>query len=232
MGHGSVRGGFAEKGVAIPSNLRLIPDNVSYEEACFTEPLACCLNGSRNTHIEPGHDAVVVGAGPIGLLHVQLAKYQGARVIACDLIPQRLEKAREMGADEVIQVDQVDAISSVMEMTGGRGADAIVVAVGSVKAAEMAIKMAGISAYVNLFAGFYPPGKLDLDPNIIHYKQINLTGSHDFTPHDFTTALKLIQTGVVKVEPLISHRLPLDEISSGFEAVIEKDGLKVVIEIS
>ncbi len=226
-----VRGGFCEEGVAIATNLRVIPEHVSYEEACFTEPLACCLNGIRKNRIQPGDDVVIVGVGPIGLMHTQLAKYHGARVIVCDRIDNRLQKAEEVGADVTIQVDEEDAVARVTELTDGRGANAIVVAVGSTKAAEMALSMAGINASVNLFAGFYPPGTMDLDPNVIHYKQIDLTGSHDFTPHDFTTALKLIEYGIVKLEPLISHRLPLDEIYHGFEAVVHQEGLKVVIEI-
>ena len=83
---------------------------------------------------------------------------------------------------------------------------------------------------MNLFAGFYPPDTIVLDPNLIHYKQINLTGSHDFTPHDFTSALKLIEHGIVDVETLISHRLPLDETAAGFDTVDRREGLKVVIE--
>ena len=228
---GQVRGGFCEQGVAIQTNLRTIPDSVSYEEACFTEPLACCLNGMRKNQIQPGDDVVIVGVGPIGLTHTQIAKYHGARVIACDRIAKRLDKACEVGADIAIRVDEEDAVARVLELTEGRGANSIVVAVGSVKAAEMALAMAGINASVNLFAGFYPPGKMDLDPNLIHYKQINLTGSHDFTPHDFTTALKLIELGVIKVEPLISHRLPLRDIRDGFETVVNQEGLKVVIQI-
>jgi L-iditol 2-dehydrogenase len=226
-----VVGGYAEKGVATPANLRPIPDSVSYEEACFTEPLACCLNGSRNSRIQPGDDVVVIGAGPIGLMHAQLAKHHGARVIICDRIPSRLEKAQELGADVPINVDTEDAEARVLELTGGRGAAVVILAVGVTKAAEMALRMAALNATVNLFAGFYPSGTLDFDPNVIHYKQIHLTGSHDFTPHDFTMALKLVEDGIVRVKPLISHRLPLAELHAGLATVRKQEGLKVVIEI-
>ena len=101
----------------------------------------------------------------------------------------------------------------------------VVVAASVSAAAETALAMAGINTTVNLFAGFYPPDPIVLDPNLIHYKQINLTGSHDFT-----SALKLIEHGIVDVETLISHRLPLDETATGFDTVDRREGLKVVIE--
>jgi L-iditol 2-dehydrogenase len=82
---------------------------------------------------------------------------------------------------------------------------------------------------VNLFAGTYPPATIPLDPNLIHYKQLALVGSHDFTPHDFTTALKLIATGVVRVEPLISHTLPLEETERAFRMVADRQGLKLMV---
>ncbi|MFQ6039391.1 MAG: zinc-binding dehydrogenase [Candidatus Poribacteria bacterium] len=232
FGYGKVSGGFCEYGTAISPNLRLIPEGVSYPEATFTEPLACCINGINKNNIKIGDDVVIVGTGPIGLMHVQLAKHLGGRVIACDLVEERLEVAKQVGADEVICAAREEAIEKVKELTDGRGANSIVVAVGAPNAIEMALQMAGICGTVNLFAGTYPPAKIDLDPNLIHYKQLLVTGSHDFTPHDFTSALKLIECGAVKVKPIISHVLPLERIKEGFDTVVEKKGLKVVIKIA
>lgn len=229
--HGQVKGGFCEYGYAVRPNLRKIPENVSYEEASFTEPLACCLNGVNRSNIRTGDDVVVVGAGQIGLMHVQLARHLGGRVIACDLIEARLEKAKALGASDVINVSEADAVEAVQDLTEGRGANTVIVAVGTSKAAEMGIAMAGICGTVNFFAGFYPPQTMNIDPNVIHYKQLNVTGSHDFTPHDFTSALKLIAHGTVNVKALISHRLPLDEIKPGFDTVAEQSGIKVMIEV-
>jgi len=231
------QGGFCEYGVSIPPNMRIIPEGVSYEQATFTEPLACCINGSRMCDIKMGDDVVIVGNGPIGLIHVQLAKRQGARVIACDLIEERIEKAKELGADNAVNPTvrnahpTEDAIEKVKELTDGRGANAVLVAVGSAKAMEMALQMAGICATVNFFAGMYPPEKIELDPNLIHYKQIYLTGSHDFTPHDFTTALKMIEHNIIEVEPLISHLLPLEDIKEGLDTVAGQKGFKVVVKM-
>ncbi len=226
-----VRGGFAEYGVAIASNLRLIPDNISYEEATFTEPLACCINGSRNTNISFGDDVVIIGSGPIGMLHVQLAKHQGARVIVSDPIDSRLEIAKELGADDIINPNRENVVKKVMDITEGRGANAVIVAVGTPETAKLGIEIAGICGYVNFFAGTYPPGEISLDPNLVHYKQLVLTGSHDFTPNDFTMALKLIEFGIIKVKPIISHVIKLDDIATAFETVADRKGLKVVVKM-
>lgn len=228
---GVAQGGFSAYGVSIPSNMRLIPENTSYEQATFTEPLACCINGISMCNISLGDDVVIVGNGPIGLMHIQLAKHLGARIIACDLIPERLEKAKELGADDTVNPTEGDAIEKVKGLTEGRGANTVLVAVGSPKAMEMALQMAGICATVNFFAGMYPPEKIELDPNLIHYKQIYLTGSHDFTPHNFTTALKMLEHGIIKVEPIISHVLPLEDIKEGLDTVAGQKGFKVVVKM-
>ena len=231
MGRGEMKGGFCEYGYAPARNLRKIPDAVSFEEASFTEPLACCLNGANNSNIRTGDDVVVVGTGQIGLMHVQLAKHLGGRVIACDTIQSRLEKAKEVGADDLINVSEGNPVEAVHDLTEGRGANVVIVAASATKAAETGLEMAGICGTVNFFAGFYPSNPITVDPNLIHYKQLNVTGSHDFTPHDFTTALKLIAHGTVNVKTLISHRLPLDEIKQGFDTVIDLAGVKVMMEV-
>jgi threonine dehydrogenase-like Zn-dependent dehydrogenase len=89
--------------------------------------------------------------------------------------------------------------------------------------------MAAQYATVNFFAGTYPPATLEIDPNLIHYRQIRLTGSHDFTPYHFESALRLIEIGTVQVTPMVSHQLPLAEVKDGFDIVAERHGLKVVI---
>jgi L-iditol 2-dehydrogenase len=226
-----VSGGFYGYGRAASRYMRLIPDSMSYEEAAFAEPVACCLNGNQESRIVAGDDVVIIGAGPIGLIHVQLAKHQGARVIVSELIQERLEKAKELGADDTICPLNEDPLERVKELTEGRGANAVLAAIGTPEVAKTAIEMAGICGTVNFFAGTYPPGEIQLDPNLVHYKQLVLTGSHDFTPHHFTTALKLMEHCIVKVQPIISHVMPLEEIASAFDIVAERKGLKVVIKM-
>jgi L-iditol 2-dehydrogenase len=225
----AVRGGFAQMGVAPLSQLRRIPDNVSFEEASFTEPLACILNAHSGTRIDVGDDVVVVGTGPIGLLHTQLALRRGARVIVSDPIAARLETARELGAHDTIDASSGDPVERVKELTDGRGADCVIAAVGAPEPIRQALQMGAINGRVQLFAGTYPPAELPFDPNLVHYRQLVVTGSHDFTPHHFTTALKLIQHGIVRVAPLISHRFGLDDVREAFETTANRLGLKSMV---
>jgi L-iditol 2-dehydrogenase len=224
-----VRGGFAETGVAPLTQLRKIPDNVSFEAASFTEPLACIVQAHSFTQIGLGDDVVIVGAGPIGLLHLQIAVHRGGRVIVSDPIAARLEKARELGAHDVIDATASDPVERVKELTEGRGANAVIVAVGAPEPIRQGLAMGAINGWVNLFAGTYPPTEVPIDPNLIHYRQLRVTGSHDFTPHHFTTALRLIQFGVVDVEALISHHFELDDVREAFETTAGRRGLKSMV---
>jgi len=229
LARGRVRGGFAEYGVAAAESLLHIPDGLSYQEACFCEPLACCINGHLDSDVAFGDTVVVIGAGPIGLLHLQLAVHAGARVWVSELLPERLAVAEALGTDAVIDASAVDPVRWVNEHTAGRGADVVIVAVGAPRALRQALDMAGNCSTVNYFAGTYPSTTLQIDPNLLHYKQIRLTGSHDYTPHHFCTALRFLEIGTVRVSPLISHQLPLAQAKDGFDIVAGREGLKVVI---
>jgi L-iditol 2-dehydrogenase len=224
-----VRGGFSQYGVAPLSQLRRIPDHVSFEQAAFCEPLACVINGNEMTPMRLGDDVVIVGGGPIGLLHLQLAKNRGARCIVSDPLPARLEMAKQLGAHDVVDASQGDPVARVKELTEGRGADAVIVAVGAAEPSRQALEMAAIGGKVNYFAGAYPPAVLDFDTNLVHYRQLVVTGSHDFTPHHFTAALKLISFGIVQVESLISHRFALEGTKDAFELAAARGGLKAMV---
>ena len=224
-----IRGGFCTRGISPATNVRVIPEHVSFEQAAFCEPLACVINGSQACRIGIGDDVAIVGCGPIGLQHLQLAKAQGARIIAVDLDPKRLDKARALGAHDLVRVGDGDPVERVKALTEGRGVDAAIVAVGDVRAAKQGIAMAGLNGRVQLFAGTYPSQEMPLDPNVIHYGQLFVTGSHDFTPYHFTTALKLISYHIVDVETLISHRFLLDQITDAFETTGTRAGLKTMV---
>lgn len=224
-----VRGGFSELGTAPLSQLRHIPDHVSFEEASFCEPLACVINGNDKLNLQLGEDLVILGAGPIGLQHLQVAKSRGARIIVSDPIASRLAVARELGAHDTIDASQGDPVARVRELTEGRGADAVIVAVGATEPSKQAMQMAAINGRVNYFAGAYPAAEFEFDTNVVHYRQSVLTGSHDFTPHHFSTALKLISFGIVQVKPLISHRFSLDAVREAFELTASRAGLKAMV---
>jgi L-iditol 2-dehydrogenase len=222
-------GGYAEVGWAVPEALEHIPDGMPYEVAVFAEPLACCLNGINRTPISPGDTVAIIGLGPIGLLLSQLARLRGARVIGLDLIPERLALAKELGASDALLASQPGIAGQVLDLTAGWGAEATIVAVGSPQAEQLAFDLVGEGGCVNFFAGTYPSTTVSVDPNVIHYKQLWVTGSYHFTPDGFRAALKLLDRGAVQVIPLISHRLPLEDVAEGFEIVANRRGRKVLI---
>jgi L-iditol 2-dehydrogenase len=224
-----VRGGFAEYGASPLSQLRRLADHVSYEEASFCEPLACVVNGNEMTPMRLGDDVVIVGAGPIGLMHLQLARARGARLISSDPLPERLEAARALGAHDLVQPGPEDAVARVKELTEGRGADAVVVAVSSAEAVRQGLQMAAIHGTVNAFAGIAPAVEFPFDPNLVHYREMGLTGSHDYIPHHFSVALKLLSLGIVRVAPLISHRFDLGAVREAFELAAGRGGLKAMV---
>jgi L-iditol 2-dehydrogenase len=221
--------GFAELTRVPEDVLHPLDDSLSFSAASFCEPLACVLNAHRGLPPALGSDVVVIGAGPIGLLHLQVAVHRGARVIVTDFLPERLAVARRLGAFATIVVSDGDPVAAVKDLTRGRGANAVIVAVGSAAVAETAIAMACKGGAVNLFAGIHPPTTISLDPNLIHYNQVTLTGSHDYGPGEFATALRLLENGIVCVDPLVTGHYPLADIRLAYEATNSHQGLKSIV---
>ncbi len=170
-------GAYEDYAVLPRQNIHLIqkPDT-SYRAAAFMEPLACVARGQKMLRLSPGETEVIVGAGPIGLLHMQVARYYGARTMVIDPLAERLELASSLGADAVFDNSGQPMKPAVMEWTGGRGADAAVVTVGvSPVVVETAECMAD-GGRLNIFAGIYPVAPLAIDPNVIHYRELVVTG--------------------------------------------------------
>ena len=221
--------GFAESTVIPTRQLHRVPDGLGFEAASFCEPLACVVNAHRALTVPLTSNLLVVGAGPIGLLHTQVARARGARVIVADMKKDRLAVASALGAHDVVDASGGDTREQVRALTGGRGADAVVVTVGAPAVITEAFGYAARNGQVNLFAGTHPKGAVDLNPDVPHYDQIAITGSHDFIPADFDTALRLLALGYVDTAPLISHRFPLDQVVDAFETTRAQIGLKSLI---
>jgi len=229
-------GGFAEF-VKVPPNIVRkgtleIPKGVSYAEASLTEPLACCLHGIEECQIGVGDYVAIVGDGPIGLMHLQLAKVKGAaKLILSGQLDERLRLARELGADATINETTEDPTKRVMKETENRGADAVIVAVGSIAAAEQGLKLARKGGIVNLFGGFPNSSELKLDPNLIHYSEVTVTGTFGFSHITFAKALELISKRKVNVKKLITHNFKLEEILKAIEVSADRKGLKALLTI-
>lgn len=225
--------------VAIPAqalergNVLKVPDNLSDEAASLSEPLGCAVNAQLIAQVGPGKTVVVVGAGPLGCLHAELARASGAlKVYITQRSEPRLSLAKKLAVDEVIDASAHDPVSEVRRLTQGQGADVVIVTAPNPKAQEEALAMAKKGGVVNLFASLPQDNPyLSINSRLIHYGQITLTGASDSTPYHQKIALELLARGKINTDAIITHRFPLKELERGFEVMREKVGLKVVIEI-
>lgn len=229
-------GSFAEyvllnKTVIDHGPVHVIPDGVGYAEAALAEPLACVLNALERTPVQLGDTVVIIGAGPIGCMMIPVARMMGAsKVIVVQRSRGRVEMARRFGADVVICSSDEDAIARVNEETDGLGAHLVVTANPSPSSHSDALAMARNRGRVNLFGGLPAGSRVELDTNLIHYKELLVSGAHGSLPTHHRRALELIASGRVPVMEFVSHRFGLDDIRDGFAVAESHTGLRVVIE--
>ncbi|MEV6344722.1 zinc-dependent dehydrogenase [Actinoplanes sp. NPDC051851] len=231
-------GGFAQfmvvpKEVLKVDGLNRIPEGVSFAEASVAEPLACALNAQNLARVGEGDDVVVIGSGPIGCLHVRLARARGAaRVFLVELSRQRLEMAANLvKPDAAICAAEVDPIEEVLKLTDGRGADVIITAAASGKAQEQAIQMAARQGRISFFGGLPKDNPtITCDSNLVHYRELMIVGANGSSPTHNKQALDLVATGAVPVADLITHRLPLESAIDAFGIVARGEAIKVTIE--
>jgi L-iditol 2-dehydrogenase len=231
-------GGFAEL-MRVPAKVlavdgvNRIPEGLSFAEASVAEPLSCVINGQEQARVGEGQTVVVVGAGPIGCLHVRLARARGAaRVFLIELSAGRLALAAGLvGPDEAVDASANDTVAAVRGLTGGRGADVVIVAAGSGQAQQDALAMAARRGTVSFFGGL-PRDRptVTLDANIVHYREVGIVGANGSSPDHNRQALALIASGAVPVADLITHRLPLERTLEGIHTVTRGEAIKVTVE--
>ncbi len=229
-------GGFAEY-VRLPSinvdrGVYLLPDEVSYEEATFLEPVACVLRSLRMARFEPGQTVLVLGSGIAGLLHVHTAKIFGAgRIVATDLVETRLEFAKRLGADVVLNARE-DIPGRLREANGGWLADFVFVCTGARSAQIQGMESVERGGTVLFFAPTDPGVTVPLSINDLLFRNdITLTTSYAGSPADHMKALELIRLGRLRVREMITHRLGLEETGKGFALVAAaRESIKVIIE--
>jgi L-iditol 2-dehydrogenase len=230
-------GGFAEfmrvpRKVLERDGVNRIPEHVPFEAASLTEPLACVLNGQEIAQVGRDDAVVVLGAGPIGCLHVRLARARGARtVVIADVNRGRLDLAARAGPDAEIDGTKEDPVDAVRKMTDGRGADVVITATGVGQAQEQALEMTSPRGRISLFGGLpRDDSTIRFDSNLVHYRELSVFGAYGSAPRHNREALSLIADGLVRVDDLITHRMPLAEVGRAIDTVMSGEGLKVVIE--
>jgi len=208
-----------------------IPDGVSFEQACFVEPVNTCIKGIDTLRLEAGQTVLVIGQGPIGILLATLAKRAGARVITSDLHPARLTMANGFGLNLTIDASQADAVQTVRGMTEGRGADAVILAVGGNGLIRPAVDAARPGGRVLLFAQTVR-GEAAIDPAAVCVDEKTLLGSYSASVELQEESVRFVMNREMDLERLISHRFPME---SGVEALNlaahpQPDSMKIVIQ--
>lgn len=227
-------GGFAEY-VKIPANAvqygNVVPiaDNVSYEAAASNEALSCVYSAFERYGVNPGETVVIIGAGAIGLMHAKIAYMAGAaKVIMNDLSDSRLKECAVIEPDLVIVRDNL--YKCVMDETNAKGADVVITACGAAAAQQASFELAALDGRVNFFGGL-PKDKefVDLNTNIIHYKQLSVTGTTKASHSHYRKTLHYISTGLVDMDQLVTHRFALGDIDKAFANAEAAVGLRQAV---
>ena len=211
-------------------NVFRVPDGMDFEAAALAEPLACCINGQRNAGIALGDTVLVLGAGPIGLMHAALAKSAGARqVIVSEPNAARRQAALERGVDSVCDPSAESLVDVVKARTDGLGADVAILAIGVPALVNEAFTAVRKGGRVNLFAGFSVGATATIDVNLIHYNEIIVSGASALTRRDYEVALHLLASGRVEAKTLVTHRFGIDEALGAFAEAGSGRALKVAL---
>lgn len=224
--------GFADYNVRDSRFVIKMNKDLPPAEAGFLEPLATVVNGIMRLRLQPKETVVIIGAGTMGLVNAQAAKGYGARVIITELMEKKIKTAEAMGF-EVVDVSKNDPIEMVKAMTEGKGADAVILAVGATKANQQAIEMVKqLRGRVLLFAAGYPAPEINVDSNVIHYRKLELIGTFGADKADFIESARLLNEGIVDVAPLIETSFPLSELQKAYEAASTPGNYRVCVELS
>jgi 2-desacetyl-2-hydroxyethyl bacteriochlorophyllide A dehydrogenase len=229
---GWLNGGFSELVKAPEKVVYGLPDTVSFEEAAMVEPLACALRGIDNTRIKSGDRVVILGAGSMGLLLLQLVLMAGASlVLVTDVQDIRLERAAELGADLTVNSVKDDVEKVVLDATDGIGADVVIEAAGTSETASQAVSLIRRGGKVCLFGVAPQEEFIRIKPFELYYKEAVLVSSF-CNPFTFQRAIELLRNNKINVTGLITHRYPLADINSAFKTMLEDDRrCKVMIEV-
>lgn len=228
-------GGFAEY-VAIPEeairwgSIWPVPNGLDPVYAAISEPISSCVNAQERGHVGLGDTVVVIGAGPIGCIHVSLARARGAdRVILVNRGEARLRLAQAFGPDEIVISSKTDPVAEVRRLTDGKGADVVITATPAPSSVVQAVGMAKKGGRILIFGGLPKnDSKPPVDINVVHYNALYLIGATTFAPRHQRFALKLLASGRIPGDKLVTHRFPLSEFEKGVNIAFEGKALKVV----
>jgi threonine dehydrogenase-like Zn-dependent dehydrogenase len=234
LAHG-IEGGFAEY-VRLPKEIVNIggvvklADDVPFDKAVLSEPLSCAMASLTTCKVGPDQVVLILGAGPMGLMQLKLAKWMGAVVIVVDLLEDRLAIAKDMGADHCINSNTTDHIAEVKKLTGNQGAQAVIASLGIPSVIEANLQLTRKGGTFNIFGG--PPAghTISVDPRWLHYLEINLTGTFAASPDDFKKSLDLIINNEITVDDLVTDRFTLDSFLDAVERAKKQQMIRGIVE--
>ena len=203
---------------------------VTPEEAALTEPLSCVVHSCETANIQYGDLVVVIGCGIMGLLHVALAVKSGARVLACDLNPERLELAKKIGAHYIVDSSKEDLLAKVKEISHNLGANVVFDTTPIHSVAEESVELVSNTGKVILYSSFYPDEPVSFSPDKLHKGGYSIAGTANSNSRDFVRASRMISERVIDMRPFISEIIPFEEVVAGFESAIKGDKYRVVIK--
>lgn len=204
--------------------------DVPPEQLALTEPLSCCVHGQRLSRVGLDDTVLVMGAGPIGLFHLQLALLAGAgNTIVSEPSEPRQSFAKDLGAHVTVNPESEDLSGVVLENTEGLGADVVLICIGMPQLVNEAFELARKGGRVNVFAGLADEGRAEVAANLIHYNQLEVTGVTGARRSDYEVALRLIESGRVDVSGMVTHRFPLEDAAEAIETSAGGEGIKVAV---
>jgi L-iditol 2-dehydrogenase len=228
-------GGFADY-VAIPEEcvrlgtMDFVPDGLDPAFAAIAEPISSSIHAQEKGQVGLGDTVVIIGAGPVGCIHISLARAIGAdKVFVADMVDDRLELAEAFEPDATINVAKTDLVGEVRRLTDGKGADVVVTATPAPVAQVQAVEMARKGGRILLFGGLpKDDSRPGVDMNIVHYNGLHLIGTTIFSPRHYRLALKFVASGRIPMDKLVTHRFPLSEFKQGAMLALEGKALKAV----
>jgi L-iditol 2-dehydrogenase len=229
-----LNGAYAEY-IEIPAaivqqNLMVLPERMTYLEAAFCEPLACVLHGLDAVRLRAGDHVAILGAGSVGLLLVQVCKQAGAHVIVISRSASKLELARKLGADAVIDLDSARSQEAIRRLTThGQGVELAIEAVGRPELWELAVALTRKGGQALLFGGCESGTSMSIETKVLHYGERRLIGVFHHTPGTIRRALGLIASGQLQLTPLVTDGLHLADLEVAFQRMESNGALKMAI---
>jgi L-iditol 2-dehydrogenase len=225
-----VLGGFGEYIAVRASQIYPIPDSMSFREAAFAEPVACCIRSLKKVGLTLAEDVLIVGAGPMGIMHQQAALCMGARVFVSDPDTERLALTEKLGAYRTIDPTREDPGEVLRSETDGRGADVCVITSPAASALKNGFEAVGKVGRLNIYTSYSEKLPFPMDANTLHRNEVLVTGSEGRTEQDFLQAVRLVGFGKIDVSPLISETVGLNDIEKGLAAAMSPKTYRVLLE--